>query len=53
VVTGNLLGISYHDQVKNFGSVTGGWKKGVYFAILFSPLEPLFRFIDPSFDFPP
>ena len=52
MVTGNLPGGSYHDQVKNSESVTGGWNKveGRYFSYFIFAL--LFRFIYHGFDFP-
>ena len=54
MVTRYLPGVSNHDQVKNFESVTGGWNKveGGYFHILFLPLDLLFCFIYYCFDFP-
>jgi len=52
VVTGNLPGVSYDDQLKNSESVTGGWNKveGRYFSYFIFAL--LFRFIYHGFDFP-
>ena len=54
MVTGNLPGVSYHNQVKNSKSVTGCWNKveGGYFHILFLLLDLLFRLIYHGFDFP-
>ena len=60
MVTGNPAGVSYHDQVKNFDPVTGGWNKvegrRVFSYFIFA-LRPsvlfhlsLFRF--PSIDSP-
>jgi len=55
MVTENLPGISYHDQVKDFGSLLPAvgrkWRECI-FLFYFFPLEPLFCFIDPSLDFP-